>query len=193
MAVKSCRLYFLGTATFNTLHDSSLSCLRNLYIRFTSSVSPSRQLSPDVFVIPNFHTSIFSNSFYLSAIYFWHFLPDPVHSSPTIGTLKGCLLRHLFDLGNNPAWCSEVVVGLIAILGHSEPFLVLRYPVVAIARRLIYISHIAHNIAETCQKYFQSFIAIEIMSQYFCQILQNISLQHYNFYCLKYFCKPINI
>ena len=39
-------------------------------------------------------------------------------------------------------------------------------------------AHIAQNIAETCQKYFQSFIAIEILSQYFCQTLQDISLQH---------------
>ena len=54
-------------------------------------------------------------------------------------------------------------------------------------------SHIAQNIAEKCQKYFQSFIAIEILLQYFCQILQNISLQHYNFNILKYFCKQINI
>ena len=28
-------------------------------------------------------------------------------------------------------------------------------------------THIAQNIAETCQKYFQSFIAIELLSQYF--------------------------
>ena len=55
------------------------------------------------------------------------------------------------------------------------------------------IAHIAQNITETCQKYFQSFIAIEIFSQNFCQILQNISLQHYNFNFLKYFCKQINI
>ena len=40
-------------------------------------------------------------------------------------------------------------------------------------------THIAQNIAETCQKYFQSFIAIEILPQYFCQLFQNISLQHY--------------
>ena len=53
--------------------------------------------------------------------------------------------------------------------------------------------HIAQNIAETFQKYFQSFIAIEKLSQYFCQILQNITLQHYNFNILKYFCKQINI
>ena len=32
-------------------------------------------------------------------------------------------------------------------------------------------SHIAQNIAETCQKYFQSFIANEILPQNFCQIL----------------------
>ena len=36
--------------------------------------------------------------------------------------------------------------------------------------------HIAQNIAETCQKYFQSFIAIEILPQHFCQLFQNISL-----------------
>ena len=44
-----------------------------------------------------------------------------------------------------------------------------------------FITHIAPNIAETCQKYFQSFIPNKIFSQRFCQILQNISLQHYNF------------
>ena len=45
-----------------------------------------------------------------------------------------------------------------------------------------------HNFAETCQKYFQSFIAIEILRQHFCQLFQNISLQHYNFNFLEYFC-----
>ena len=50
-------------------------------------------------------------------------------------------------------------------------------------------THIEQNIAETCQKYFQSFIAIEILPQHFCQLFQNISLQHYNFNFLKYFCK----
>ena len=50
-------------------------------------------------------------------------------------------------------------------------------------------THIAQNIAETCQKYFQSFIAIEILPQHFCQLFQNISLQNYNFNFLKYFCK----
>ena len=55
------------------------------------------------------------------------------------------------------------------------------------------ITHIAQNIAETCQKYFQSFIAIEIVPQNFCGLFQNISLQNYNFNFLKYFCKQINI
>ena len=50
------------------------------------------------------------------------------------------------------------------------------------------ITHIAQNIAETCQKYFQSFSAIEILPRHFCQLFQNISLQHYNFNFLKYFC-----
>ena len=35
-------------------------------------------------------------------------------------------------------------------------------------------THIAQNIAKTCQKYFQYFIATEILSQHFYQILQNI-------------------
>ena len=43
------------------------------------------------------------------------------------------------------------------------------------------LTHIAQNIAETCQKYSQSFIATEILSEYFCQILQNILSQHCNF------------
>ena len=46
---------------------------------------------------------------------------------------------------------------------------------------------VAQNIADTCQEYFQYFIAIEILSQRFCQILQNVSSQHYNFNILKYF------
>ena len=36
-------------------------------------------------------------------------------------------------------------------------------------------THIAQIIAETCQKYFQSFIATEMLSQHFYRILQNIS------------------
>ena len=67
------------------------------------SVRPSRRLSPDVFVIPNFRTSTFRNSFYLSVIYFWYFLPDSVRSSPTVGILKGRLFKHLVDLDNDLA------------------------------------------------------------------------------------------
>ena len=54
-------------------------------------------------------------------------------------------------------------------------------------------SNIAQNIAERCQEYFLYFIAIEILSQNFWQILQNISSQHYNFNFLKYFWKQMNI
>ena len=54
-------------------------------------------------------------------------------------------------------------------------------------------SYIAQNIAERRQKYFQYFIAIEILAQNFCQILQNIPSQHYNFKFLKYFLKQIYI
>ena len=48
-------------------------------------------------------------------------------------------------------------------------------------------SYIAQNIAERCHIYLQYFIAIEILSQDFCQILQNVSSQHYNFKFLKCF------
>ena len=43
------------------------------------------------------------------------------------------------------------------------------------------VPHIAQNIAETYHKYFQPFIAIEILSENFCEILQNILSQHNNF------------
>ena len=56
----------------------------------------------------------------------------------------------------------------------------------------IKLTHIAKNIADTCQKYFQSVIATETFSQHFCQILQNISSQHYNFNFLNYSKKQIN-
>ena len=51
------------------------------------------------------------------------------------------------------------------------------------------VTHVAQNIAEICQKYLQSFITIEILPQHFCQLFQNILLQHYSFNFLKYFCK----
>ena len=35
-------------------------------------------------------------------------------------------------------------------------------------------SHIAQNITKKCQNYFQSFIAVEILPQHFCQLFQNI-------------------
>ena len=43
-------------------------------------------------------------------------------------------------------------------------------------RRIFAASHIAQNIAETCQKYLQSFIVIEILPQHFCQLFQNITI-----------------
>ena len=49
------------------------------------------------------------------------------------------------------------------------------------------------HIAETCQKYFQSFISIEILSQHLYQVLQNMLSQHYNFNFLKYRGKQMNI
>ena len=56
-----------------------------------------------------------------------------------------------------------------------------------------FITHIAQNTAETYLKYFKSYIAIEILSQHYCQVFQNNSWKHYNFNILKYFWKQINI
>ena len=97
LTVKSRRLYFLGIPSFNILQGSSPPYLGDLFTRSTPSLRPSRHLNPDVFAILNFRTSSFRNSFYLSAIYFWHLLPDTVRSSPTLGILKGCLFRYLSD------------------------------------------------------------------------------------------------
>ena len=100
LTVRSRRLYFLGIATFNILQANLPPYLRDLYTRTTPSLQPSRHLNPNVlvFAIPNFGNSTFRNSFYLSAVYFWHSLPDTVASSPIIGILKGRLLRYLFDI-----------------------------------------------------------------------------------------------
>ena len=63
----------------------------------------------------------------------------------------------------------------------------------SVVYRIQHQTYIAQNIAERCQKYFLYFIAIEILPQHFCKILQNISSQHYNLNFLKYFWKQINI
>ena len=101
LTVRSRRLYFLGIATFNILHDNSPSYLCEFFIRPAPSVRRSRHLSTTVFAIPHFRMSTFRNSFYLSAIYFWHSLPAPVRSSPTVGILKGRLFEHLFGIDND--------------------------------------------------------------------------------------------
>ena len=70
LTIRSRRLYFLGIATLNILHDSSPSYLCDLFGPPAPSVRPSRHLSTTVFAIPYFRTSTFRNSFYLSVIYF---------------------------------------------------------------------------------------------------------------------------
>ena len=112
LTVRSRRLYFLVIATFNILQRSSPYYLRDLFTRFTPSLRPSRHLNPNVFAISNFPISTFRNSFYPSAIYFWHSLSDIVRSSPTIGILKGRLFRYLFDLELELNWYLYVSCGL---------------------------------------------------------------------------------
>ena len=48
-----------------------------------------------------------------------------------------------------------------------------------------YYTYMAQNIVGRCQKYFQYFIAIEMLSQDCRQILENILSQHYSFNFLK--------
>ena len=112
LTVRSRRLYFLGITAFNILQKSSPPYLTDLFTRSTPSLRPSCHLNPGVFAIPDFQTSTFRNSFYLSAIYFWQLLADTVRSSPTIGTLKSRLFRYLFDLELQLNWCVHVSCGL---------------------------------------------------------------------------------
>ena len=112
LTVRSRRLYFLGIAPFNILQGNSPPYLRDLFTRSTPSLRPSRHLNLHVFAIPNFRISTFRNSIHLSAIYFWHSLPDTVRFSPTIRILKGRLFRYLYDLELQLNWCLYVSCGL---------------------------------------------------------------------------------
>ena len=76
-------LYFLGTETFNTIHDSSPP-----YFCLSSQIS-ARQPSEIRFTGLPFISDT---------------LPDFVFSSSIIGILKGRLLRHLFELENKQTW-----------------------------------------------------------------------------------------
>ena len=104
LTVRSCSLYFHWIVTFNILYDSLPPYIGDLFSRFAPSVRPSRHFTPEVFAIPNFRTSTFRNSFSLAAIYFWHSLLHSVRSSPTIGILKGPMIRYLFDLEKEQTW-----------------------------------------------------------------------------------------
>ena len=102
------------------MQGSSPPYLRDLFNRFAPSVRPSRHLAPNVFPIPNFRSSKFRNSFYLSAIYFWHSLPDTVRCSPTVGILKGsgtCLNSRLNRID---AFCASY--GRPVLLASSSAF-----------------------------------------------------------------------
>ena len=132
LTVTSRWLYCLGIATLNILHDSPPSYLCDLFIRSAPSVRPSRHLST---AVPHFRTSTFRNSVYLSAMYFWHSLPDPVRSSPTIGILEGRLFGHLFSLDNDfnasgPLW-------VLVWSGLHGALPLLRYDVTTIMRRVV--------------------------------------------------------
>ena len=74
LTVGSRRLYFFGIMTYKILHFDAPGYLLELFSPCALSQRPSRQLTPSVFVIPLFRTLAYRNSFFLSAIYFWHFL-----------------------------------------------------------------------------------------------------------------------
>ena len=61
---------------------------------------PTLSLSLSLFP-PPLSLSLYAYFYLESAIYFWHYFPDPARSSPTIGILKGRLFGHLFGLDND--------------------------------------------------------------------------------------------
>ena len=85
-----------GCATFNIIQGKAPSYLLELFDRHVPAQCPSRQCVPNTFTVPSCRTSAYRNSFHLSEICFWHSLPAPVISAPTIGVLKSRLYDHLF-------------------------------------------------------------------------------------------------
>ena len=88
----------------NVLPVSTLNYHCDLFCRPVPSLGPSRQFSPDVFVITHFRRSTLRFSFFFSAVYFWNSLPVNEASSKSLGFLKVRLFKHLFtDKGKDCA------------------------------------------------------------------------------------------
>ena len=88
--------------------------------------------------------------------------------------IEGRIARGSYGKDTNPR-CKRCTHGIcISLHCHYCPLLFPIFPTV--------LPQISQNIAKICQKYFQFFIAIEILSQYFCQILQKYSVEIFQ-YC----------
>lgn len=102
LTVEARRLYFMGVLTFNILKGNAPPYLIELFPLARPVGRPSRQVSPETFLIPLHRTTSFRKSFVLSAMYFWHSLPAPVTSSTSLAVFKKNLLAHLLALDNEP-------------------------------------------------------------------------------------------
>ena len=98
LTVESRRPYFLEIMTYKILHGKAPGYLLELFSRSIPPQHPSRRITPTVFLIPDFRTTIYRNSFYHAGIYFWQSLPVSVVSSERLGVLKVGFFEHLFAL-----------------------------------------------------------------------------------------------
>ena len=94
LSVKNRRLYFLGCLTYRILHLPSPSYLSELSPPPDPLVRRSDRSTSQssTFLIPSHRTITYRNSFRLSAIYFWHSLPDHIISASSLDSFK-VLLR----------------------------------------------------------------------------------------------------
>ena len=103
------QLYFLGITTYK---NTAPVYLLQVFSRPVPSQRPCRQMTPSIFIIPNFRTLTYRNSFFISAIDFWHFLALSVVSFESLSILK----LHLFEL-------------LFAREAESPQYLIFIYPI----------------------------------------------------------------
>ena len=96
-----------------SFHGKAPYYLHELFKRLILSQRLSQQISLCVFSIPNFRRSTYWNAFFLSAIYFWHFLSVSVVSLGVFGTLKLQLFAYLLALESEPSQHRRVLLRVL--------------------------------------------------------------------------------
>ncbi|XP_024892122.1 uncharacterized protein LOC112467653 [Temnothorax curvispinosus] len=100
LSVENRRLYFLGCQMYRIIYMGSPAYLSELFTPLSPSLRRSTRIancSSQTFHIPAFRTEIYRNSFLISAIYFWHSLPDNITSATTIAAFKNLLRSYLLS------------------------------------------------------------------------------------------------